>query len=113
MKLVDCNMDWFPHGTVFRLPGKYPYENLVDFMVYDPAITDRGQGLMVSSGYKAGLILVLLPKESSTKGDLYRHSIEKNWLIKNWSQWVYPECPVSEVYVSEGYNAEPISMALT
>ena len=108
IKLTNSDAEWFSHGTVFRLPGKYPYADLVDFMVFEPSEPDRGQGLMVSSGYKAGLILVLLPKESSIKEAQSYRSIEKNWLIANWSRWVYPECDVSEVYVSEGYNAKPI-----
>ncbi|OED47515.1 hypothetical protein ACH42_02875 [Endozoicomonas sp. (ex Bugula neritina AB1)] len=108
MKLIDSGANSFVRGTVFRLPGKFPYEDLVDFMVFEPSDPDRGQGLIVSSGYKAGLILVLLPKESSIKEGKYYLAIEKNWLITNWAHWVYPECDVSEVYVSEGYNANPI-----
>ena len=78
IKLINCDKDSFPHGTVFRLTVKYPYENVIvfrltvkypyenviDFMVFEPSQESKGQGIMVSSGYKAGLILILLPKES-------------------------------------------------
>ena len=99
IKLINCDKDSFPHGTVFRLTVKYPYENVIDFMVFEPSQESKGQGLMVSSGYKAGLILILLPKESG------KLAIEKEWLINNWSHWVYPECDVSDVFVSDGYVA--------
>jgi len=79
VKLVDSEANAYPHGTIFRLRGKYPYEDTVDFMVFDPQVEDKNQSLIVSSGYKAGLILVHLPKESG------RLAIEKDWLVNNWA----------------------------
>ncbi|WP_258554832.1 Imm45 family immunity protein [Pragia fontium] len=45
---------------IFRLLGQWPYEALVDFMVINLFDT---YGLVVSSGYKTGLILFLFPDE--------------------------------------------------
>ena len=84
-------------GTVIRLLGKVPYEAVVDFMVIEGYDPDRGMSLMVSSGYKAGLTLVSLPKDSG------KFEIDINWLKENWSHWVYPECPVEDVWVCDGY----------
>ena len=107
IKLIETEAPRFYRGMVFRLPGKYPYEVWVDFMIYIPPITqETGLGLMVISGYKRGNTLVILPHESTVEG---HKCIEKNWLIKNWENWVYPDCDVSEVYISEGYTANPPS----
>lgn len=105
VKLVNSYTDCLPHGTVLRLLGKYPYEDIVDFMVFDPLRDDKGQALIVSSGYKAGLLLVVLPVESL--GDGHR-TIDRDWLIKNWAHWVYPECDVNDVYICDAYEAVPV-----
>jgi len=99
-KLLDYGEEYIPRGAVFRIKGSGSHEEVVDLLAYDPAQKERGLGLLVSSGYKSGLILVVLPKESSGVG---RGAILKNWLIENWSHWVYPECDVSDVYLIENY----------
>jgi hypothetical protein len=63
--------DMLFHGSIIRCIGKWPYENIVDFMVLDGIDKDRGVTIIVSSGYKAGLILVNLPKESEKNDDGY------------------------------------------
>jgi len=100
IRLVDSEEEYLPRGTVFRLPGEYPYEDVVDFMVFDPEQEGEGQGLIVTSGYKAGLILVILPKESAGEGS---RTLSRKWVVENWSHWIYPECDVSDVVVSCGY----------
>lgn len=99
-KLIDCTSDAFQRGSVFRAPGKYPYESTVDFMVFETLEEDRRFGLMVTTGYKAGLTLVRLPAESNhgTCG------LSKEWVITNWAKWIYPNCDVSQVAVFEGYE---------
>ena len=101
-KLVSSNEKFLTHGTVLKVLGSYPYEEFVDFMVFDPSIKDKGLGLIVSSGYKAGLVLVILPHESG------EHSLSREWLIKNWQHWVYPECDVSDVYIRDYYESTSI-----
>lgn len=91
-------------GSVFRVPGKYPYEEVVDFMVFETFDVQTPYGLMVTSGYKAGLTLVLLPRESLVEG-----GISRNWVIENWREWVYPDCDVSDVCFLSGYKAPSLA----
>jgi hypothetical protein len=91
-------------GSVLRVPGKYPYENFVDFMLFETHQKDRPYGLIVTSGYKVGLILLYLPGESSSVGG----GVDKEWVIANWGNWIYPDCDVSEVFHVDGYEAVPI-----
>lgn len=102
MKLVDYKSKSIKRGSVFRLPAVWPYEAWVDFMVID--LFDS-HGLVVSSGYKAGLILISLPPESgSTEG----RSLNTDWVINNWAKWIYPECNVEDVHILDEYVAMPI-----
>lgn len=99
IKLIDFEGDHICRGSILRFPAKWPYENIVDFMVFDPLDSDKGMGFIVSSGYKGGLISVILPKESDLN-----LSISAKWLKNNWNHWVYPECNLSDVYLCEGYQ---------
>lgn len=99
-KLLDYTVEVFHRGSVFRARGKYPYEETVDFMVFETLEEDRRFGLMVTTGYKAGLRLVHLPAESN-EGTL---GLSKEWVIANWAEWIYPDCDVSQVIVFEGYE---------
>ena len=63
--LVNCGSPWIPSGALLRCKGRYPYESIVDFLVFDAiALADAGFGLLVASGYKAGLVRQILPLES-------------------------------------------------
>ncbi|EKN4689917.1 Imm45 family immunity protein [Yersinia ruckeri] len=102
MKLVDYKNKSIKRGSVFRLPAVWPYEAWVDFMVID--LFDA-HGLVVSSGHKAGLILISLPVESgSTEG----RALSTEWVINNWAEWIYPECDVGDVHILDGYVVMPI-----
>ena len=100
-KLVESKSDSFWRGNIFRARGKYPYEELVDFMIFDTQLEDRPYGLIVTSGYKAGLILVYLPKECSSIDG----GIDREWVVSNWNNWIYPDCNVSDVYLIDGYES--------
>lgn len=104
IKLVESEVKAFQRGNVFRVRGKYPYEECVDFMLFETQVEDRPYGLIVTSGYKAGLILIYLPKESACLNG----GIDKEWMLSNWAKWIYPDCDVSDVYVIDGYEAVPI-----
>ncbi|ETS32872.1 hypothetical protein PTE_00011 [Photorhabdus khanii NC19] len=106
MKLIDIQDHALRHGNVFRLPAQWPYEEFVDFMVVDLSNTERPYGLIVTSGHKAGLILVKLPAECSL---IETRGLSTQWIIDNWAKWIYPECDVSEVYVLERYIATPVA----
>ena len=100
LKLIDFEDSSIWHGNVFRVLGKYPYEKFVDFMVFETQFEDKPYGLIVVSGYKAGLILVYLPKESSFVGG----GLDKKWIVSNWDKWIYPDCDVSDVYLIDRYE---------
>lgn len=101
LKLIDSNNDCISRGEILRAKGKYPYEELVDFMVFETMGKNTPYGLIVTSGYKAGLILICLPEISNISGGL-----NKNWVVSNWNQWIYPDCDVSEVFLISGYAAK-------
>lgn len=108
VKLINYSKSALVHGTVLRLPGQWPYEELVDFMVFDMPDDERPSGLIVSTGHKAGLILVLLPKDSGLKEV---RGLSTEWVIANWEKWIYPECDVNDVYIIEKYIATPINIS--
>jgi hypothetical protein len=85
---------------VLRLPGKDPYEDVVDFMIFDPHEKGFGMGFIVATGYKAGIIRNILPKESMSAGTKL---ISTQWLVENWEKWVYEDCSVNDVYVVGKY----------
>lgn len=105
LKLIEYKVDVIKHGDVLSMPGKWPYESYVDFMVFYQPEEERPFGLIVSSGYKAGLILVKLPNECLSP---CKQGIDRNWLIKNWANWIYPECSVNDVYVTHYQSAKPV-----
>lgn len=107
IRLIDSKEEYLSRGAVLRAKGSFPYEALVDFMVFEPSESGLGQGLIVTTGYKAGLILVVLPADSC--GDGGGRSIDKQWLVNNWEKWVYPDCKVSEVYMLENYECSDFS----
>ena len=57
-------------------------------------------GLVVTTGHKAGLLLVRLPKECESAQSV---GVRHEWLVSNWSTWVYPECDVAEVWLLRHY----------
>ncbi|MDE3739081.1 Imm45 family immunity protein [Pseudomonas resinovorans] len=103
-KLVDLEDEELRSGNVLRFPGQWPYEERVDLMVVDLSDEETPYALVVSSGHKAGLILVRLPCECVS---LESRGIRKSWLIKNWSKWVYPECEIGDVFFIDRYQIVP------
>lgn len=105
-------MDWRPlrdhpdehlwRGTVFRLlTTVYPYETPVDFMLVLDYDSPCELAVVVSTGHKAGAVLVMPPREAKLKDGAI--SISRDWLIENWTQWIVPECPVEDVRVAASY----------
>ena len=105
MKLIDYEETAISRGTIFRLSATWPYEEWVDFMLFETQDDERPYGLMISSGYKAGLFLVKLPIESvSDEG----YGLSTKWVINNWAKWIYQECNVEDVHILDEYVAIPI-----
>lgn len=102
VKLVNYSKKSIRRGRILRLPAVWPYERIVDFMVIDLAHT---HGLVVSSGFKAGSMLVKLPLESAS---IEGHAVSTEWIINNWAKWIYPECDVNDVYLIDGYEAKEL-----
>lgn len=91
-------------GTVFRcLKAVWPYENVVDFMVVVDHESACGFAFIVTTGYKAGHILVKLPADAKAPN---AQALSTDWIIANWAHWIYPECPVECVRVIENYPSE-------
>jgi len=96
IRLVDSLKVAIGRGQIFRLPARWPYEEIVDFMVVDIPDEEFGHSIVVISGNKAGLLVVRLPVESCSSGT---HGVSRDWIVKNWAKWVYPDCPVENVYL--------------
>ncbi|KMW74229.1 MULTISPECIES: Imm45 family immunity protein [Photorhabdus] len=103
-KLIDIKTSTLRSGNVFRVPGQWPYEEFVDFMVVDLSSSERPYGLIVTSGHKAGLMLVKFPAECSLNEI---RGLSTQWVIDNWAEWIYPECNVEDVHVLERYLITP------
>lgn len=104
-KLIDLEESSLFRGSVFRFPARHPYEEFVDFMLFDTHSEQRRYGLMVTSGYKAGIMLVHLPADCESLDG----GVDRNWVISNWKTWIYPECDVTDVLVFYGYDATAVN----
>jgi hypothetical protein len=102
IKLRDLVDERIRRGSIFRTKAKWPYEDVVDFMVIQTYDSTRPYGLIVSSGYKAGLTLVHLPIESLADD---RMGLSTRWIRENWQHWIYPDSAVVDVYFSKGYKS--------
>ncbi|WP_426577283.1 Imm45 family immunity protein [Xenorhabdus stockiae] len=58
-------------------------------------------GKISLSGHKAGLLLIQLPNESE---HIDKVALKKEWVMSNWSKWIYPECDVNDVYIMDHYS---------
>ena len=100
MKLVEYIGTAFYRGTVLRFKGKYPFtDEYTDFMIMDYPGCDEEQcplALYCVSGYHAGSLEYVFPVEARSKDSV---SIEKDWLIENWSKRIYGECNVDDVEI--------------
>ena len=61
-KLIDSSPILI--GQRFRCKGKYPYEDVVDFMVIQSLKDASSYQLLVVSGFMAGRVLCDIPKEA-------------------------------------------------
>ena len=102
-KLINYSKD-LVRGSILRCKGVMPYEDLVDFMLIEtPNKQNLSYSLLVSTGYKAGLIYTKLPIDSIPKENK-GYAVSLQWLIDNWSKWGYFDCLLDDVYILEGYQ---------
>ncbi len=99
-KLIESSQNTLERGALFRTPAKWPYEQKVDFMLMESPNSESGFGLWVTSGYKAGLILVQLPKEALYKKE---RAISCQWMKENWQKWIYPDSTPEQVIFTDHY----------
>jgi hypothetical protein len=85
--LLDLADDVLIIGDLVRLASNYdlgPGSDPVDLLLFDPHDDEAGLGLIVTSGYKAGLVFAVLPRHSRLAG---KPGLSKVWLIENWDKW--------------------------
>jgi hypothetical protein len=97
-KLVDTRDGVIWRGALLRMPGGGFYEPVVDFMVIE---IEARLGLLVASGYKAGIVRQVLPEEA-LEGPA--RALSRAWLIDNWARWV-DQGSVQDVWISESIPA--------
>ncbi|WP_182418760.1 Imm45 family immunity protein [Bartonella sp. HY038] len=109
-KLLDYEEMILWPGTIFRLKGQYPYENRVDFMIYETSYDEYPLGLIVTTGYHAGKkVPFVFPKEAFTKRKIEGFesrifAINKEWVISNWQTLIYDGCTIEDVDIYDGYH---------
>ena len=97
MKLIDHKEEELWTGTILRFKGKYPFEEIVDFMLVSIPWVESGFVFVCISGYHAGKIELCLPNEAKAS----THSISRSWLLKNWNKWIYADCSIQDVHILE------------
>lgn len=85
--LTELRGEALAGGDILRLSDNYdtgPGTGPVDLLVYSPRDDAFGEGLIVASGYKAGLIFQIFPKQSIHPT---KFGLSVDWLIANWNDW--------------------------
>lgn len=125
-KLINYKVPYLTRGTIFRLPAKWPYENFVDFMILEASYTFKlltdekipTFSVTASTGYHGGHLFAVLPDEAivnvneemaTTYNLKVAQVLKTDWFIENWTDWIYPDCDVKDVYViPQGYQSESL-----
>ncbi|WPB56635.1 Imm45 family immunity protein [Xylophilus sp. GOD-11R] len=101
--LMAAAEPYISRGAVFRChDAKWPYESIVDFMLILDTGSPSGFALIVATGYKSGHVVRCLPSEARTKEAAY--AISREWLQKNWNEWIYEECDLNKVLITNHYS---------
>jgi hypothetical protein len=94
-KLKELDIEKLGRGWVFRFPNADPNEDFLDLLLRENKDSPSEYTLMIMSGFDAGCDLINLPSEAGS----LKQGIARDWVIKNWETWIYPECPVEQVEV--------------
>lgn len=97
-------------GDIFRVfirdkSENYYIEQVVDFIIFETMDTERSLGLLSISGYKAGKIAFIFPKEAFKKDMIY--SLDKNWIEKNIYDYLYLNKECDKVFISKNDSILP------
>lgn len=101
-KLLATEADCFYRGTVFRFPAKYPFEDVVDFMLFINPESPSEFSLVCTTGAKAGYMEFNFPVEALFGNG--SKAISKQWIIDNWIDYIYPDTAISEIMVAQNYT---------
>ena len=96
--LLECKEEVFFRSTVFRFPAKYPFEDIVDFMIIEEASAPCGLKLVCVTGYHAGQTETIFPEQAG-----HGRCVSVDWLQANWQKWVYSGCRVEDVTYIDHY----------
>ncbi|WP_111886117.1 MULTISPECIES: Imm45 family immunity protein [unclassified Acinetobacter] len=97
-KLIDFDEQFLQRGYLLKFKAHYPFEDEVIMMLAEAPDKD-GLALITISGYKAGI---------NCYQKLPVSEITKDWLISNWTKWVWPESKLEDVFVRSQLNYEEI-----
>lgn len=101
IRLTEWSEPSLYSGTVFRFPAILPYEDWVDFMLV--VLPAQENALVVQTGYKAGLVAQVLPAQAGSTG-----AVARDWLVKNWTTWIFPATSVDQVWVLPAAQSSPV-----
>ncbi len=91
----------FYPGNVLRFPAMLPYESVIEMMFFDCQDKTYPYGLIVTTGYRAGLIFRRFSSEALLEGV---HAVSTDWVRKNWGK-IYEGCNINCVMVADNYTA--------
>jgi hypothetical protein len=99
-KIVSKQESSIFRGTLLKFPASYPFESEVVMMLCELRIGDRQYGLVTITGYNAGINpFVAFPNECML--DDKSIAFSRDWLIQNWTKWVWPEGDINDVLFCE------------
>ena len=93
----------FTRGAVFRcLPEPGAKTGRFDLLLVEQAEAPSGLALLVTTGYKAGLVFQALPREA-LDAEVEYPAVPTAWLREQWATWIQ-EHGADGVLVSTGYE---------
>ncbi|WP_454171705.1 Imm45 family immunity protein [Microbacterium maritypicum] len=96
MLLEDYKVD-LVRGDRLRIVSAPNGADHRELLIAEAQQPDSGCALWVIDGYKAGLVFQVLPRESRpAEGPAL---VDVDWLKLNWSEWVNPDWPLSQIAV--------------
>jgi hypothetical protein len=102
-RLIEYQEKYVQRGALLRFAAGQSFEDHVVMMVCEAPGDSGRSALMTITGYKAGInCYVAFPAVSQA------HPLSIEWLINNWTHWVWPEGDVAEVEIREPLSADEI-----
>lgn len=84
-----------------NITGNWYLDDRVEFIVFGVASGGVDLiGLAVISGNKSGLVYLILPEDACAANG---RGIKREWLIENWTKWIYPDGDVKNGYIRKKF----------